>query len=753
MQEYNISYSLDSKYSEQLAVSIASILKNAENSDNINFYILDGGISKEDKENLEKLKSLKAFNIEYIKVDNKDFKSCPLLKDNKKDYHVTLPTYYRFKLPEYLNKLDKVLYLDCDVIIRTSLKELFNYDITQYPAAMVLDAESDKEAKRLNIKKYFNAGVMLINLDYWRKNNIENLLFDYAINKKDKILWQDQDIINCVLDGKIKELDNIWNFQYFQYEKVDNKQLSDINIFHLAGRFKPWLMPFEHTIYDLYYYYLSFSAWKNKIEEYRQTGSGKFLKNGIGGNITNITVNATDEDIQNVYEKISQSYDFINNSIQNINQQTDSKINIIYTEIDKAYNYTKEEIEKSNYLINKDTDEKISKIYDELTANYTYTNDTIKDAKYFITVKTDEKISKVYDEITKNYKYTEKIVQDVNDDLSKTIKENNFNIQNLIQEKTNQIYEDFNNKHTEINNIAQNLKAEMYQLNFESEKNFDNKIQELQNNITEKDKNNSHHQEILNNKIINIYDVIAGESANREELLNNLRDEFKTLNANTNTITDEKISKIFEEITKNYNYTESLVQEAEEKQNLKREETINNLTQDYNKQIQAQKEELENEFTKSIKETSDSIKKETIVKISEVYSYINSQSSNLYNEIKNSNNNVENNINYKLWDIYKTNENQNYEINTIKTKLEDKTEKTELQKMQEAATNKINELNIEHTNAINDMRLDFEDKLNQQRIKYEKKLMNMEKLIHKIEEKQEEAKKNIFVKLIKKLKR
>ena len=120
MQEYNICYSLDSAYVEQLAVSIASILKNADINENINFYILDGGLTKKDKKEIESLKNIKNFNIEYLSVNSSDFSDYPLLKKDNidyKDYHVTLPTYFRFKLPGLLNSLSKVLYLDCDVII------------------------------------------------------------------------------------------------------------------------------------------------------------------------------------------------------------------------------------------------------------------------------------------------------------------------------------------------------------------------------------------------------------------------------------------------------------------------------------------------------------------------------------------------------------------------------------------------------------------------------------------------------------
>ena len=86
MQEYNICYSLDSNYIEQLAVSITSILKNADILDNINFYILDGGLSINDKHSIELLKSIKDFNIKFVSVNENDFKSCPLLVKKDETY-------------------------------------------------------------------------------------------------------------------------------------------------------------------------------------------------------------------------------------------------------------------------------------------------------------------------------------------------------------------------------------------------------------------------------------------------------------------------------------------------------------------------------------------------------------------------------------------------------------------------------------------------------------------------------------------
>jgi lipopolysaccharide biosynthesis glycosyltransferase len=202
MEKYNICFSLDSNYVEQLLVSITSILKNADENDNIVLYILDGGLTQNDKQKIEERKEIKPFEINYIPINSADFKDCPMLCDMNKNYdhyHVTIPTYFRFKLAEVLPNLDKVLYLECDVIVKTSLKELFSIDISENSILMVKDAVSENEAKRLNLPSYYNAGVMLINLDFWRKNDVQNKLFEFAENNKDIILWQDQDVINCIV--------------------------------------------------------------------------------------------------------------------------------------------------------------------------------------------------------------------------------------------------------------------------------------------------------------------------------------------------------------------------------------------------------------------------------------------------------------------------------------------------------------------------------------------------------------------------
>ena len=496
MLELNICYSLDSQYAEQLAVSMSSILNNSDEDENINFYILDGGLSNEDKTNINSLKKIKNFSIEYININKEDFNCCPLLKEKDEkysSYHVTLPTYFRFKLPTLLNDLDKVLYIDCDIIARTSLKELFKENLNNKALAMVLDAESKKEAKRLGLKKYYNAGVMLINLDFWRKNNVEESLFNYAKNNSDKILWQDQDIVNIVLEDKIKSISEKWNFQYFLYEKIDVKALSDSSIIHLAGRFKPWLIPFEHPIYDYYYYYLSFTPWKNKIIQYKQMSSLKYLKNNVGGSETNILLAATDEDLQKVYKEITNSYRFTEESCKLL----DAKFDILQKEF-------------SDFKFS-DFDNSISKVYEEISKNYDYTNELnknvnevvsstkeetqgkINQSKEEITQQTDEKISKVYEEISKNYDYTNELNKNVNEMVSS----NNSEIQGLLNksietiselhdEKITKIYEELSKNYDYTNELNKNIREKVDENKEESQKIINDLRYEVTINTDEK---------------------------------------------------------------------------------------------------------------------------------------------------------------------------------------------------------------------------------------------------------------------------
>lgn len=727
MQEYNICFSLDSNYVEQFAVSAVSILKNADKCDNINFYILDGGLNNNQKADIELLKNIKDFNIEYISIDYNDFKNCPMLKDKDtehKDYHVTLPTYFRFKLASLLPDIDKLLYLDCDVIVRNSLRELFAVSLKDKAAAMVEDVESKKESSRLGIKQYFNAGVMLINLDYWRKNDIESKLFDYALNNADEILWQDQDVINIVLNEKIKPINVKWNYQYFLYENINPKKLSDCEILHLAGRFKPWLISFEHFVYDFYYYYLSLTPYKNKIFEYKLSAGGKLLKNNTGGSVTNILLNATSEDVHKIYEEINNAYKYVNGN----NVQTDEKITKVYEEITRNYEYT-------NDLTNN--------LKNELSSLRDIADDNVRAAA----AETDEKISKVYDDITKNYEYTNQIRDDINsrtemlkDSISekeKLIYERIKASEDNVSEKEKLIYERIKTSEDNVSQIVSDLSGSY------SDKithQTDEKISKVYEEITK----NYEYTNELNKNVYNEISLIRDESANRAVACSSM--------------TDEKISKVYEEITKNYEYTNNLSQDAKNSA-LQLQKNIDGLYADLNNYkdslvdakngiysyIDNSVEKVQNNAFEKIVSSENNIDAKISdfinaqntsvnLRISELYSYSNMEFSKLFKILQQNNSLLENKLEMKLKSDNEMNGAVNNSIAQLQNDLNNKADSDIAEKLEKKFSEKIEFINNLHKNRINDLTSCFEKRLNDQKIIYESKLEKLETAIRSLEE-------------------
>ena len=131
------------------------------------------------------------------------------------------------------------------MIVRCSLCDLFKTNIENNYIGGVIDIIYKENTERLNLEKYVNAGVLLINLKKWRQENIEQQLFDYTINNRKNIVWWDQDVLNVVLQNGIIYIDKKWNLQTTPYcidtdYKKYLKQNSNTAIIHYVSNDKPW---------------------------------------------------------------------------------------------------------------------------------------------------------------------------------------------------------------------------------------------------------------------------------------------------------------------------------------------------------------------------------------------------------------------------------------------------------------------------------------------------------------------------------
>jgi len=242
----------DDNYAKYCATVMASIIENKAETDMPVFHILHGGLSADNLENLSRLGS-----VNFYKVDDKIFSQ--FLRKSKIGW--TTPTLYRLKLASILD-LDKVIYLDCDVIVTSSLKGYFEQDIDGYSLGVVPDVNYEAYMEGANIPKdqgyiYFNAGSLLMNLKKFRQDGIEEKLFDCLAEKWQDFVFSDQDALNSVLHKNVKKLEKRYNYLPTFVDLENSKNINahrDITVIHYAGQ-KPWELAFRSSIRDVFWQY------------------------------------------------------------------------------------------------------------------------------------------------------------------------------------------------------------------------------------------------------------------------------------------------------------------------------------------------------------------------------------------------------------------------------------------------------------------------------------------------------------------
>ena len=273
----NIFFACDNNYVEQLYVAMHSILLNAYESDVFNFYILDGGISKSNKRLLEKLRKVKDFSIQYILMDNNLFEKFPITDTCN---YISKSTYFRYLIPLLKPDLQKCLYLDCDLVVNSTLRELYNMEFEDNYVVAVQDASQYVHDfyKKFDIEVPFNAGVLLINNEKWRKDNISDLLMENTCKLQDILIWQDQDVLNYTFKDKVKFVEWKYNLQQrFFIENVEPYKFNREEIFdsktnpvivHYAGSIKPWQARCVNPFWWMYYTYLKQTPFKKNVKKY-----------------------------------------------------------------------------------------------------------------------------------------------------------------------------------------------------------------------------------------------------------------------------------------------------------------------------------------------------------------------------------------------------------------------------------------------------------------------------------------------------
>ena len=259
----NVVFSADRGYVQHLAVAVASLI---ENNSGMNIYIINNDLSASDWKKLKKLSSGKDSNLIDAKIDDRQIEN--LLTNS----YFTKAMYYRLFIPEIV-KGNKALYLDADIVVNQRIHDLYNTDISDTFLAAVdnMDVYNHHDLEMESSAKYFNSGVMLINLEYWRKNNVKEKVIDFIRRKREVIRFPDQDGLNSVINGNWLELHPKYNMhsKLYEYPFVSpiKEAIEKPTIIHYIGSSKPWHFRDYHPYKHLYWKYLRKTPYKYFIPD------------------------------------------------------------------------------------------------------------------------------------------------------------------------------------------------------------------------------------------------------------------------------------------------------------------------------------------------------------------------------------------------------------------------------------------------------------------------------------------------------
>ena len=259
----NIALCTDENFTIPALVCITSIFENNKDED-CHIFVLTDGISDYARGKFKKLAAEYCRCIDIKTIDNTCFYGLAV----SERYPISI--YYRFLLPQMLRELHHVLYLDCDIIVRQSLKSLFDINLDNYALGAVV-AESCDLVKWSNDLKlttpFFNSGVLLMNLDYWREHDSTRHLVKWLSESHCNMWLPDQYALNKVFEGEVIYLDYSYNFQrewttaleksgmHFSRWNDITTALQNPTIVHFTEAEKPWFKECKNPFQKEFLYY------------------------------------------------------------------------------------------------------------------------------------------------------------------------------------------------------------------------------------------------------------------------------------------------------------------------------------------------------------------------------------------------------------------------------------------------------------------------------------------------------------------
>ena len=296
----NILYQSDENYAPYMGVSICSLFENNRSSGSITVYVIDDGISSDNKDRLSAMAAGYGRDIIFLTGENiaadEDIVRTFEYTRFRKNKH----SYYKMFTDRLIPDVDdRIIYIDCDTVVEGDISGLLTIDMEDKPIGMVQDSLVAKVKTSVGIDdkdRYYNSGVILIDMKRWKELNCSGRLFEHIRDVR-TYGTVDQDVLNVVLHDEIVTLPVRYNLQpihmdytYSQYSRVYRHKepyysegeiaaaLKDPGILHFlryVGE-SPWHKDNVHPYTPYFDRYLAMSPWKDL--EKKPSGKGGIFK-------------------------------------------------------------------------------------------------------------------------------------------------------------------------------------------------------------------------------------------------------------------------------------------------------------------------------------------------------------------------------------------------------------------------------------------------------------------------------------------
>jgi lipopolysaccharide biosynthesis glycosyltransferase len=284
----------DENYAMPLAVTLHSALVNLNEKGPVTLYIVDGGIRDESRHRIERVVDATppSVDLRWTAIDTETVSDLPTRG------WINTTAYLRLFIPKIVpDEAKRALYLDSDLQVEASLARLWAQDLNNHALAAVQAYGTPYVSSRRGIEKYenlgyapktpyFNSGILLINLDRWRRDAIAERVLQYVREYRQHLHALDQEGLNAVLADDWKPLNLKWNVMSHLVNFEDwpdtpfkdrvrpqkDELINDPYIYHFAGGSKPWQIACNHPAQLQWIDYLRESGWFSPSERIRWLG-------------------------------------------------------------------------------------------------------------------------------------------------------------------------------------------------------------------------------------------------------------------------------------------------------------------------------------------------------------------------------------------------------------------------------------------------------------------------------------------------